>query len=138
MRAFKEINDYIDIKAEYTYGKSRLDFYLDGEGGEYLLEVKSATLVEDGVAKFPDAPTERGRRHLDELIQAKKEGYRVGVIFIIQREDAFQFTPHRRIDLAFGDKLEEAAKAGVEVYAYNCKLDKERIYLNEQVEVRVN
>ncbi|MBM7555484.1 DNA/RNA nuclease SfsA [Halanaerobacter jeridensis] len=129
-------SQYTNIKAEHSYGNSRLDFYLQGQD-EVLIEVKSVTLVEDKVAKFSDAPTERGRRHLSELIQAKKEGYRTGVIFLIQRDDANKFIPHRRIDLQFADKLKEAQEAGVEIYAWNCQVNLEGIELEEEINVEV-
>lgn len=127
--------DYDQIKPEYSYGNSRLDFFLHNKVEKALIEVKSATLVEDRIAKFPDAPTKRGRRHLDELMLAKEEGYRAAVIFIIQRDDARKFTPNQRIDLKFADKLKEAAANGVEIYAYNCNVTLEGISLKEQVEV---
>jgi sugar fermentation stimulation protein A len=132
-----QFRGYEEIKPEYTYGNSRLDFYLRGKGKKCLIEVKSATLVEEGVAKFPDAPTKRGRRHLDELIKAHQEGYRVAVIFIIQRADAYKFTPHQRIDLKFAEKLKEAAENGVEIYAYNCNISTTEVSINQTVEVDV-
>ena len=128
--------EYTNIKAEHNFGNSRLDFYLQG-AEDVLIEVKSATLVENKVAKFPDAPTKRGRRHLDELIKARAEGYRAGVIFVIQRDDADKFIPHRRIDLKFADKLKEAEEAGVEIYAWNCEVDLDGIELKEDVNVEV-
>ncbi|WP_018247258.1 DNA/RNA nuclease SfsA [Orenia marismortui] len=133
----EEFTGYSEIKGEYSYGKSRLDFFLKNGEEKCLVEVKSATLVENGVAKFPDAPTKRGRRHLDELIKAKKEGYRVGVIFIIQRDDAYKFIPHQRIDLKFAEKLKEAIEKGVEVYAYNCNISKKAVELNHRVDVEI-
>ena len=129
-------NQYSNIKAEHSFGDSRLDFYLQGEK-EVLVEVKSATLVEDQIAKFPDAPTKRGRRHLDELIQAVGQGYRAGVIFVVQRNDANQFRPHKRIDLKFAEKLKEAKAAGVEVYSWNCKIDLQKIQLNQRIDVQI-
>ncbi|WP_218059021.1 DNA/RNA nuclease SfsA [Orenia metallireducens] len=132
-----QFRGYEEIRAEYTYGNSRLDFYLRGKDKKCLIEVKSATLVEEGVAKFPDAPTKRGRRHLDELIKAYQEGYRVAVIFIIQRNDAYKFIPHQRIDLKFAEKLKEATENGVEVYAYNCTVTTREVSIDQEVEVDV-
>ena len=128
--------DYTEIKAEHSFGNSRLDFYLPG-AEEVLIEVKSVTLVEEKIAKFPDAPTKRGRRHLGELIEAVNQGYRAGVVFVIQRDDAQQFEPHQRIDLKFAEKLKEAQEAGVEIYAWNCKVDLEGIAIKDQVVVEV-
>lgn len=111
-----------DIKPEYVYGESRLDFaFTDGDGQRTLVEVKSVTLVEDGVAMFPDAPTLRGTRHLRELARAVGEGYRAAVLFIVQRDDATSFAPNHRTDPAFAGALREAEEAGVEIYAWKCK-----------------
>ncbi|MGE4283062.1 MAG: DNA/RNA nuclease SfsA, partial [Clostridia bacterium] len=90
------------IKREVTMGKSRFDFALFSTNQEYFLEVKGVTLVENSKAYFPDAPTERGTRHLNELIQLKESGKGAGVIFIIQRQDADMITPNDRTDKAFG------------------------------------
>ena len=101
------------VKSEPQFGKSRLDFLLAGDR-LCLVEVKSCTLVKNGVALFPDAPTERGRRHLLELAKARQEGYRASVIFVIQREDAEVFMPNDETDPAFGAALREAKARGVE------------------------
>jgi len=111
-----------DIKAESVYGASRLDFaFTDGNGQSTLVEVKSVTLVEDGVAMFPDAPTLRGTRHLNELAGAVAEGYRAAVLFIVQRDDAFSFSPNKKTDPAFAQALHLAQEAGVEVHAWPCR-----------------
>ncbi len=136
-RCLAEFSDYDRVKAEYNYGNSRLDFLLEGQKHNTLIEVKSATLVEEGVAKFPDAPTKRGRRHLDELIAAKREGYQAVVIFIIQRDDAIKFVPHQRIDLKFAKKLKEAVNKGVKAYAYNCQISTEEVSLNQAIPIEL-
>ncbi len=111
-----------DTKSESVYGESRLDFsFIDGNGQPTLVEVKSVTLVEEGLAMFPDAPTLRGTRHLVELTRAVGEGYRAAVLFIIQRDDATSFAPNHRTDTAFALALAEAREAGVEIYAWKCK-----------------
>ena len=132
-----EFKNYSKIKPEYTYGNSRLDFLLENKQEKCLIEVKSVTLVENKVAKFPDAPTKRGRRHLEELIAAKKQGYRTAVIFIIQRNDAREFIPHDRIDLKFAEKLRKAKNSGVEIYAYDCQITEQKIRFNIPVNVNV-
>lgn len=115
---------YTTIRPEYKYGHSRIDFLLTApELPPCLVEVKSVTSVltdPDGVrvARFPDAPTERGAKHLRELAAARREGYRTAVCFIIQRDDAEAFGPYDAIDPAFGHGLREAAALGVEVYAF--------------------
>lgn len=130
-----EFKGYSIEKREYTYGKSRIDFLLSSgiAGGDYsgvkgdvdkklLLEVKGCTLVEDGLAKFPDAPTERGKRHVEELIKAKKEGMKAAVMFIIARDDASLFSPNWEMDHNFSGTLRRAYKEGVEVVAYSFKI----------------
>lgn len=121
---------YARVRPEYPYGAGRIDFLLDGDERGLppcLLEVKSVTLVQDGVALFPDAPTLRGARHLDELARARSEGLRAAVLFLVQRPDARCFRPHDRQDPPFGEALRRAAAQGVEVYAYRCRVDPPRI-----------
>lgn len=114
-----EFEGYQVEKREYTYGKSRLDFLLTRPEGCMLLEVKGCTLVEDGHAKFPDAPTERGKRHLEELINAKSQGLNSAVLFIIPREDAEVFSPNWEMDPQFSETLQHAQEQGVHVIAYS-------------------
>jgi len=121
-RDIKELSEYNIIKPEYGYGHTRFDFFLANEHERCLLEVKSSTLVKDGVAMFPDAKTERGRRHVTDLAKAKKEGYRACVMFIVQRTDAHMFAPDDETDPEFGKALRNAAKEGVEVYAYKIEI----------------
>jgi len=102
-----------------------------------LLEVKSSTLVKDGVAMFPDAETERGRRHVRDLVKAKKEGYRTCVLFIVQRTDARVFSPNDETDPEFGKVLRGAAVEGVEVYAYYSEFTGDRITLKGKVRVEL-
>ncbi|MEM3873750.1 MAG: DNA/RNA nuclease SfsA [Candidatus Bathyarchaeia archaeon] len=131
-----EFLGYTVIEPEHSYGHAKFDFLIDGFGMKpCLLEVKSCTLVRDGVAMFPDAPTERGERHVLELIKALKDGYRTAVLFIIQRDDAYKFTANDETDPKFGKALREAHKRGVEVYAYSASFIKNRVWLNGKVEV---
>ncbi len=125
---------YRDVKAEYVYGDSRFDFLL-AHPGKCLLEVKSCTLVKEGVALFPDAPTERGRRHIEGLISAKNDGFRSCVAFIVQRGDVHSFSPNRETDEAFALSLERAYNAGVEILAYSCSVDLSGIKLKRQIPV---
>jgi sugar fermentation stimulation protein A len=127
-----EFAGYAEVRREVTYGQSRLDLVLEGgpDGGRCFIEAKSVTLVENGVALFPDAPTQRGRRHLGELARARAEGHRAAVVFVVQRDDAVRFSPHDEADPAFGQALREAAQAGVEVYAYQCKVSEEEVTLD--------
>jgi sugar fermentation stimulation protein A len=115
---------YSRLKREVTYGASRLDFLLAADGRpSCLLEVKSVTLIVDGLARFPDAVTARGRRHVEELVMALAEGYRAVVAFVVQRSDAEGFCPHDESDPDFGRVLRQAARQGVEVYAYACRVE---------------
>jgi sugar fermentation stimulation protein A len=114
-----EFEGYKVEKREYTYGKSRLDFLLTSPEGCILLEVKGCTLVGDGHAKFPDAPTERGKRHLEELIKARSHGLNAAVLFIIPREDAEIFSPNWEMDPKFSQTLQDAQKQGVHIIAYS-------------------
>lgn len=120
----KEFNGFSVEKKEYTYGNSRLDFLLTNSRSpnKLLLEVKGCTLVEDGLAKFPDAPTIRGKRHVEELIKAKEEGFNSAVLFLILREDASFFSPNWEMDPQFSTVLAQAYPAGVKVIAYSFKI----------------
>ena len=121
-------------KAEYTFGESRLDFLLESDSGKLLLEVKSCTLIRDGVALFPDAPTKRGSRHLRTLTQGLKQG-RSAVFFLIQRPDANSFRPNMETDPDFAANLKEANREGVEVYAYSSRVDFDGVFLGSRVPI---
>jgi sugar fermentation stimulation protein A len=130
-----EFIGYETIRREVAYGASRLDFVLEDDERRCFIEVKSVTLVCDGVALFPDAPTQRGRRHVGELAQAVQEGERAAVVFAVQREDATMFAPNDGADPAFGQALREAARAGVEVYAYRCRVSRNEVVLDRPIPV---
>ncbi|MEM3162374.1 MAG: DNA/RNA nuclease SfsA [Candidatus Bathyarchaeia archaeon] len=130
-----EFTGYAEIKPEPLYNNVRFDFLLSDAEKQCLLEVKSCTLVKNGTALFPDAPTKRGAKHMLELAKAKGEGYRACVLFIIQREDANIFRPNDEVDRKFGNALRFAKEHGVEVYAYSSKFMDNKIMLNERIEV---
>jgi sugar fermentation stimulation protein A len=136
-REIGEFSGYNVIKPEYGYGHSRFDFFLANEYERCLLEVKSCTLVKDGIALFPDAETERGRRHVNDLVKAKKEGYRACVLFVVQRADAQMFAPNDETDPKFGKALREATVKGVEVYAYYSEFAENKITLKGKVKVQL-
>jgi sugar fermentation stimulation protein A len=115
------------VEAEVTHGESRLDFRLTGETGSCWVETKSVTLVEEGVARFPDAPTKRGQRHLRELQHLVEAGQRAAAVFVIQRPDADAFTPHAGADPDFARLLREARDAGVALHAFRCAVSREAI-----------
>ena len=124
------------IQPEVPFGDSRLDFRLQGPDGVCWVETKSVTWVERGTAYFPDVPTQRGSRHLQELMKILSRSERAAVVFIIQREDAFQFSPAVSIDPHFAQTLKEVAEAGVDVLAYVCRVTMEEITLAHPVPLR--
>lgn len=117
-----ERQNYTYIKPEYKYGNSRIDFYMEKGEEKYLLEVKGCTLEIDGIGYFPDAPTERGVKHLRELIQASQEGYHCGVAFVIQMEGIHEVRPYAVTHPEFEVALKDAKKAGVQVLFLECKV----------------
>lgn len=127
---------YERVRPEVSYGRSRLDFLLEAGGRRpCLVEVKSVTLVVDGLGCFPDAVTARGRRHLLELASALDAGYRAAALFIVQRGDARGVRPHDEADPAFGCALREAVQRGVEVYAYGCRVEPGEVEIAEALPV---
>lgn len=130
------LTDYSSFRREVAHGGSRFDFLLQADSRpDCLLEVKSATLVLDDLACFPDAVTQRGRRHVHELATAVEEGYRAVVAFVVQRGDATGVRPHDQSDPEFGRALREAVRRGVEVYAYACHVEPARIELTTPLPV---
>ncbi|MCR4903775.1 MAG: DNA/RNA nuclease SfsA [Butyrivibrio sp.] len=113
-------NEYSVIKPEYTYGNSRIDFYMEKDKEKYLMEVKGCTLFVDGIGYFPDAPTKRGAKHLRELAAAVKKGYKARVAFVIQGEGISEVRPNTATDSDFAKAFEDAGAAGVEVVFYRC------------------
>lgn len=110
------------FRPECVYGDSRLDFRLEEPGRTSYLEVKGVTLEENGHARFPDAPTARGAKHLRELMRARAEGYGAYILFVVQMEGCTDFSPNDRTDPTFGLALREAAAAGVEVLTVSCRV----------------
>ncbi len=123
------------IRPETTFGTSRFDFYLDRKGRGMFLEVKGVTLEEGGVCRFPDAPTDRGAKHLRELIEAKNAGYEAGVLFVIQMTPVIRLEPNDATDPVFGDALRQAAAAGVHVWAVDCRITPDTMELKDFVPV---
>jgi sugar fermentation stimulation protein A len=129
---------YDHATREVQRGRSRLDFRLSGPEGVCWAEIKSVTLVEDGIARFPDAPTLRGARHLRELTAAVHQGEQAAAVFVVQRPDARRFAPHDQADAAFGAALREAAGAGVGVHAWTCVVSTQAITITTQIPVELN
>lgn len=127
------------VKREKTFGDSRFDFYVEDEKGERgWLEVKGVTLEEDHVARFPDAPTERGVKHVYELCRAVKKGYRGYVLFVIQMTGIRNFEPNDRTHKAFGDALRQAEKDGVAVLACDCNVTEDTLEIKNQIPVTLD
>ena len=116
----KELAGYNHHKREKTVDNSRIDIYLENENEKCYVEVKGVTLIVDGEARFPDAPTERGAKHLKELIKLKKEGNRCAVFFLIQHPAGNFFRPNWENDPVFSETLNEAYENGVEIIVYKC------------------
>lgn len=123
------------LKPECTYGSSRFDFYLETEAEKIFIEVKGVTLEEDGIVRFPDAPTERGIKHLEELRACVEAGYKAAVIFVVQMEGMQHFEPNDKTHPQFGEALRQARKAGVEVLAYECKVTPSSLEITKSIPV---
>jgi sugar fermentation stimulation protein A len=135
----KDFASYPIVRREVAYRKSRIDFLLEACNlRPYWIEVKSVTLVDEGIARFPDAPTSRGRRHLLELTHAVNSGDRATVIFVIQREDATCFQPNDRADPAFVQALRLATAAGVKVLALRCRINRQSALILGWIPVELN
>lgn len=127
-----------DVRREVRYGNSRFDLAFVGDGKPCFMEVKGVTLEEDGVASFPDAPTERGVKHMQELADAAAHGFGAYLLFVIQMKGIHKFRPNRKTHPAFADALKEAAKAGVHVLAYDCMVWEDHFQIDQSVFVELN
>ena len=154
------------LKPEYKYGNSRFDFYLECKTEtkrtgvssnstekteamqapteneithprKIFLEVKGVTLEDNGVVLFPDAPTERGVKHVRELIRCHEEGFETYVLFVVQMERALYFTPNRKTHPQFADALRDAQKAGVQLLAYTCKVTPDEMNIDKELKIRL-
>ena len=125
------------LKPECTYGSSRFDFYLETETEKIFIEVKGVTLEEEGVVRFPDAPTERGVKHLQELCACVEAGYKAAVIFVVQMEGIKYFEPNEKTHPQFREALRQAQKAGVQVFAYECKVTPSSLVIDKAIPVKL-
>lgn len=126
------------VRREVKFGESRLDFCLEGDFSTAYGEVKGVTLEENQVCSFPDAPTERGVRHIEELIAAKKAGYGAFLLFIVQMEGMKYLVPNEKTHPAFGEALRKAAKAGVKIIARECSVQPGSIWIAGEIPVFPN
>lgn len=127
--------DLTFVRPETKYGNSRFDFYVEAGERKIFMEVKGVTLEEDNVVRFPDAPSERAVKHVEELIAAKQEGYEVYVLFVVQMLGVSYFTPNRQTQPAFADALLRAQDAGVSILAYDCIVEADSMVINKPVNV---
>ncbi len=133
----REFEDFEEIIREYKIGKSRIDFLLKKGERKFLLEVKGCTLFRDGIGYFPDAPTERGRRHLMELMKAIDEGFEAGVLFLVMGRDIRELRPNWRIDPRFSEAMIRAYKKGVKMIAYTFYFDGKALFAVSQIPVKL-
>lgn len=133
----EEIGEVDFLKREVKYENSRFDIFYQKGDKKGFIEVKGVTLEEDGIAKFPDAPTERGAKHLRELIKAKKEGYEAAVLFVIQMKGVEEFRPNEERDRNFSEALREAAAAGVKILAYDCKVEVGKVKIENKIPIKL-
>lgn len=125
------------IKPECKYKNSRFDFYVEYKDKKAFIEVKGVTLENDSIVSFPDAPTERGSKHLRELCQCIKDGYEAYVIFTVQMKDVLYFTPNEEHDPVFAETLKRAKSEGVNVLAYDCLITENEMVIKDKVEIRI-
>ena len=133
--AGKFLPDLTDIRPEFTWEDSRFDFRLEDAQGSYFVEVKGVTLEDGGEVRFPDAPTERGVKHLRGLQRAVERGYRAAVFFVVQMKGPARFRPNDETHPAFGTALREAAASGVGVFARDCRVLPDMLELDAPVPV---
>ncbi|WP_294372145.1 DNA/RNA nuclease SfsA [uncultured Clostridium sp.] len=129
--------DVVLVKPEKTYKNSRFDFYIETKTEKAFVEVKGVTLEEDGVVRFPDAPTERGVKHIHELCECIEDDYKAYIVFVIQMKGVKYFTPNDDTHKAFGDALRKAKRKGVKIVAVDCNVTEDSISISDYVEVRL-
>ena len=132
-----QFQGYPRLRREVTFGESRLDLLLEGPKGCCYIETKSVTLVVDGVGLFPDAPTIRGAKHMRSLTRAVAAGHRAAAVFVVQRDDATAFATNDKADPVFGAAFREALAAGVEAFAYSCRVSERSIDLSCRLPIQL-
>lgn len=137
VRAGQFLPNVTVVRSETRYGDSRFDFYVEAGGKRHFVEVKGVTLEEDGVVRFPDAPTLRGVKHLEELIRARENGYESWVCFVIQMADVDHFEPNDRTHPEFGAALRRADRAGVHVLALDCIVSPDTLEICKSVPIQL-
>ena len=125
------------LKPECKHGDSRFDFYLETEAKKMFIEVKGVTLEEKGVVMFPDAPTERGVKHVQELCHCLEQGYEAAIVFVVQMSGMRYFTPNRRTHAAFAEAMERAEACGVRMLALSCEVTPESLAINGEIPIHL-
>lgn len=133
----KFLPDVTLLRPETRWGDSRFDFYLETAGKRHFVEVKGVTLEEEGIVRFPDAPTERGVKHLEELIRAREDGYESWVCFVVQMSGMKWFAPNDRTHPKFGETLRRAARTGVQVLALECDVERDRLTIRGAIPINL-
>ncbi len=128
---------FTNVRREVTVGKSRFDFCIENKGEITYLEVKGVTLENEGIVSFPDAPTERGIKHIEELIELKMQGYGAAILFVIQMQGISEFRPNYLTHKAFGEALCRAQKSGVDILAYDCVVTPDSMTVNSIVKINL-
>jgi sugar fermentation stimulation protein A len=136
VKEWLELQDFDRVRPEYVYGNSRIDFYMEKGPKRYLLEVKGCTLEVGGVGYFPDAPTERGIKHIHELMRARQEGYCTALAFVIQMENVMKVLPNDRTMPEFGRAMDAAQKAGVRILYLQTEVNPDQIRITGCTEVK--
>ena len=131
----KSLYPHCRVRAEVKHGNSRFDFYIEGEDERIFTEVKGVTLIKDGVALFPDAPTERGVKHINELADCVGEGFGARILFVVQTENVHTFSPNDETHRAFGDALRRAEAAGVEISAVSCRVTPDSMVIYRKIDI---
>lgn len=125
------------LKPECKYKNSRFDFYIETDGRKIFAEIKGVTLEENGIVMFPDAPTERGVKHIKELCQCVDDGYEAYIFFIVQMKNCEFFTPNSKTHQEFADALIEAKRKGVNIKALNCIVKPDELKIDKPIEIRL-
>lgn len=137
LKAGKLFENIKSIRAEKKYIESRFDFYVEVGDRKIFIEVKEVTLEDEGVVRFPDAPTERGVRHINELMKSMDEGYEAFVVFVVQMSGVKHFEPNYVTHSIFGEALEKAYNSGVSILAYDCIVTEDSLNINKSIPVRL-
>lgn len=130
-------DDITYIKPECKYSNSRFDIYVESETDKIFVEVKGVTLENDGVVRFPDAPTERGVKHLNELQKAVTEGYKAYVLFVVQMDNVIYFEPNRETHQEFAETLKKVREKGVNVIACQCDVTPDSIKIKNEIPIKI-